>query len=110
MPIEFTCTKSQLINSSPPPRTQISSTRVKDVGFLRNRNTFYGIASLDLKSVLSGSLKSVSNEYSTECNDLFHTQTGLTMRTWKPEWWPQYVNKIYLPQVDYPYSLFNIIP
>ncbi len=104
MPIEFTCNKSQLTQYTPPPRTLIISRDSMKLGSLLNRNGFYGIASLTLKSV------KLMNEYSMESNNLFHENSGLRMRTWKPEWWPQSVNQIYLPQVDYPFSLFNIIP
>ncbi len=104
MPIEFTCDKSQLTQYTPPPRTLIRSSNSLKLGSLLNRNGFNGIASLTLKSV------KLNNEHSMECNDLFHDNSGLRMRTWKPQWWPKSVNQIYLPQVDYPFSLFNIIP
>jgi len=103
MPVEFTCSKSQLLEHCPPPRTQISSKKLRELGYLRNRRGFDGIATLHLKALLN-------TEKSTDSHNLIHTQTGLPMRTWKPEWWPEYVDKIYLPQVDYPQSLFNIIP
>ncbi|CAG2166584.1 unnamed protein product [Oppiella nova] len=100
VPIEFLCNQSQLARHSPPPSTQIRSSQMRNAGDLRNRKGVHGIACLRI----------LSNETPVQHKDLVHIQSGLPLRTWIPEWWPQRIDRIYLPEVDYPLNLFNIIP
>ncbi|XP_054153799.1 putative transferase CAF17 homolog, mitochondrial [Oppia nitens] len=100
MPVQFVCQQSELYEHSPPPSTNISSKYIRNFGTLRNRKGFNGIACLRV----------LSNETQVPIEDLIHIQSGLKMKTWIPEWWPQRINQIAFPETNYPENLFNIIP
>ena len=100
MPIEFLCSRDELSRHSPPPFTEISSKRIAKLGSLRNRRGFNGIASLRV----------LNNLTQIKYEELCVSQSGLKLKTWIPEWWPQNVNKIYFPEKDYYENMFNIIP
>ena len=105
MPIEFLCSEAELSGHPTPPLTQISSDEIKKLGSLRNRIGINGIASL--RVLANDSITAITSK---QLKGLVHNQSGLKLKTWLPEWWPQNVNRIYFPEVDYPQNLFNIIP
>ncbi|CAG2114255.1 unnamed protein product [Medioppia subpectinata] len=100
VPIEFLCSESEVAQHSPPPSTLITCDRNKQMGFLRNRKGVHGIACL----------KVLNYKSPVWYKSLIHTQSGLPLKTWIPEWWPERVDAIYLPQVDYPQNMFHVIP
>lgn len=81
MPIEI-ISENQVLE--PLPIQNVQTDDGKNVGKFRSNLGIYGLSLLKFDDVI-------------KANKLTLTESGLTIKTWKPFWWPKEVNRDSIP-------------